>query len=250
LGGIGKRTGLRKKLADAIPVHTTFISQVLNCRADLSLEQAEVVNAFLGHSDSEGDYFMLLLMRDRAGSVALRRRFEVKLSNLKADFGWIANRIGPKKEISKSDQEKFYSSYLYGLIHVLASIPQFDDIEVLASRLSVSRAKVKEAVEFLLSLGLLVRHKGRLGVGSQHIHLPGNAELITRHHSNWRVHALSNLQNIDKTDIHYSACMSLSADDAELVKESILKNLKANVDIISKSPSEVAYVMNLDFYRT
>ena len=64
-----------------------------------------------------------------------------------------------------------------------------------------------------------------------------------------RFHTLTNLQLLNRDDLHYSACLSLSQSDAFRVKESMLSNLKANVDIISASPEEVAYVMSFDFYK-
>ena len=43
--------------------------------------------------------------------------------------------------------------------------------------------------------------------------------------------------------------VSLSQEDAFKVKESLLSNLKANADTISKSKEELAYVLNIDFYN-
>ncbi|MBL7544453.1 MAG: hypothetical protein JNL11_11610 [Bdellovibrionaceae bacterium] len=58
MGGKQSRTGLRKKLAAYIPVHTTFISQVLQGHADLSLEQGEAVNSFLERARTNKPYFI------------------------------------------------------------------------------------------------------------------------------------------------------------------------------------------------
>ncbi len=76
-----------------------------------------------------------------------------------------------------------------------------------------------------------------------------DSELILKHHSNWRQHTISNLQFLDREDLHYSACLSLSTADVFKIKESILGNLKSNIDIISKSKEETAYVLCFDFYK-
>ena len=57
------------------------------------------------------------------------------------------------------------------------------------------------------------------------------------------------LQFLDPDDLHYSACVSLTHNDAFKIKESMLHNLKQNVDVISKSAEEVAYVLSFDFYK-
>src|ERR1700758_4028313 len=93
LGEEGSRTGLRKKLAEAIPVHTTFVSQVLKGRAEFSLEQGEAVNAFLEHTEDEGEYFLLLLMQDRAGSGKLKSRFERKIQLMRDERLNIKKRV-------------------------------------------------------------------------------------------------------------------------------------------------------------
>jgi hypothetical protein len=249
LGGEGSRTGLRKKLAASIPVHTTFVSQVLKGRAEFSLEQGEGINLFLNHTEDEAEYFILLLLKDRAGSRKLKDRFEKKIQAMRDERLNIKKRLDVSSEISQKDRERFYSSYLYGAIHILAAISKYKTVAELTEVLKLQRAQVQEIVEFMLKIGVLAESKGLLAPGSKHVHLSNDSELILRYHTNWRLHTVSNLQFLNPDDLHYSACLSLSEKDSFKVKESILENLKKNVDIISASPEEVAYVMSFDFYK-
>lgn len=249
LGAEGSRTGERKRLAESIPVHTTFISQILKGRADFSLEQAESINSFFDHTDDEGEYFILMLLKDRAGSGKLKSRFERKIESQREDRINIKKRLAADGEITVQDRERFYSSYLYGAVHVLSAIPKYKSVASLAEALRLPRTQVQEIVEFMLRIGVLKEENFVLSPGSGHVHLGNDSELILRHHANWRLHTLSNLQLVDKEDLHYSACLSLSQADAYRVKESMLSNLKTNVGIISASPEEVAYVMSFDFYK-
>ncbi len=249
LGGEGSRTGLRKKLAAAIPVHTTFVSQVLNGRNELSLEQAEAVNTFLEHTEDEGEFFILLVLKDRSGNLKLKKRFENKIQKMRDERLNIQKRLKVEDEISLKDKEKFYSSSIYGAIHVLSSIPQFQTVEALAEATRLSKPRMREIVEFMIRIGVLKNSNGKIISGSQHIHLGTDSELILKHHANWRQHTISNLQFLDQDDLHYSSCLSLSQTDAFKIKESILANLKSNIDVIGQSKEEVAYVMCLDFYK-
>lgn len=249
LGDEGSRTGLRKKLAEAIPVHTTFVSQVLKGRAEFSLEQAEAINVFFEHTDDEGEYFLLLLLQDRAGSKKLKARFTTKIRLMRDERINIKKRLEADAEVSLKDRERFYSSYLYGAVHVLAAIPKYRTVEALATALRLPRAQLQEIVDFMLRIGVLKEAKGELVPGSAHVHLGNDSELILKHHSNWRLHTLSNLQVLDRNNLHYSACLSLSEKDVFRVKESLLQNLKANIEIIGASQEEVGYVMSFDFYR-
>lgn len=245
----GSRSGLRKRLAEALPVHTTYVSQVLSGRADFSLEQGEVINSFFEHSEDEGEYFILLLLQDRAGTPKLRARFEKKIDALLEERTLIRKRLKAEGTISQEAREKFYSSTLYGAIHVLSALKDSNTVEALAEKLRQPRAKIQAMVDFMLGLGVIKEQRGHLAPGPRHVHLGGDSTLISKHHSNWRLHALGHLQFHDPNDLHYSACLTLSRKDVEKIRESILSNLKSNVDVISSSPEEVAYVMNIDFYK-
>lgn len=249
LGPEGSRNGLRKKLADSIPVHTTFVSQVLSGRAELSLEQAEKINEYFEHAEDEGEYFLLMLMRDRTDAKALKARFERRIKTMRDRRLNISSRIKPDDKVSEKDREKFYSSMIYGATRVLVSIPKFRAVEALAAALHVPRKEMQDVVDFLLRLGLLKIENEELVVGPRHVHLDNKSELVLTHHRNWRTQTLQSLQFLDRDDLHFSSCVSLSEEDVAKVKETILGCIKKNVETISDSKEEVAYVMNFDFHR-
>ena len=249
LGEDGSRTGSRKRLAEAIPVHTTYVSQVLKKKAEFSLEQGEAINDFFGHTDDEGEYFILLLLKERAGSPKLKRRFEARIRKMRDDRLDIGRRLQADNVISEKDRERFYSSSVYGAAHVLCSIPRYQTVDALAAALKLSRSRARDVVDFLLKIGLIVASDDALLPGPRHVHLANDTELILKHHANWRLHCLSNLQFIDKEDLHYSACLSVSNAGAFRVKEEILSTLKSTVDIVGESESETGYVLNFDFYK-
>ncbi len=247
--GETSRTGLRKKLAEHIPVHTTFISQILKGRAHLSLEQAESVNSFFDHTFDEGEYFLLLVMKDRAGSVDLKKRFEKRLRLMRDQRLNIKGRLGTSADISNQDRDRFYSSYYYGAIHVLTGISTFKTVETLAGALKLPKNRVQDMVDFCLQIGVLRESSGELQPGPNHVHLGTDSDMVLRHHSNWRKHAMNRLDFVDAEDLHYSACVSLSLSDAFKLKDSMLDHLHGYLETIKKSNEEVAYVLNFDFYK-
>ncbi len=249
LGPTGSRTGMRKKLAESIPVHTSFISQVLQGQAEFSLEQAEAINSFLGHSEEEAEYFLLLLMLERAGSHKLKERWLSKVNRIRTQRLEIQKRIKGHQSLSDEDRERFYSNAYYGAIHVMCSLPHINSSEDLAQALKLPRPKVQSMVDFLLQLGLVVEKEGRLQVGPQHIHLGADSSLVLRHHINWRQKTIQSLQFQEPEDLHYSAALSLSQADAFAIKEALLEQLSAHLKRVASSPEEVAYVLTFDFFR-
>lgn len=249
LGAEGSRSGSRKAMAAAIQVHTTHVSQVLKSKAEFSLEQAEAINSFFGHTEDEGDYFISLILKDRAGSPKLKSRFEKRIQTMRDARLNISRRLNAENMISQKDREKFYSSATYGAAHVLCSIPKYASLQALSEALNLSKKKVAEIVEFLLKIGVLVQESDRLAPGARHVHLGNDSEMVLKHHTNWRLHAISNLQFLDKDDLHYSASLSISQEGAFAVKEAILETLKRVVEIVGKSEVETGYVLNFDFYK-
>lgn len=249
LGPEGSRSGARKELAAAIQVHTTYVSQVLKGKAEFSLEQAESINTFFSHTEDEGEYFISLVLKDRAGSAKLKSRFESKIQKMREARLNISQRLNVENAISEKDREKFYSSAVYGAAHVLCSLPQYKNVQALSEALQLSRQRTAEIVEFLLRIGVLKTEKEQLFPGPKHVHLANDSEMVLKHHTNWRMHAISNLQFLTKDDLHYSACLSISHEGAFLVKEAILETLKRVVEIVGKSEVETGYVLNFDFYK-
>lgn len=249
LGPEGSRSGARKELAAAIDVHTTHVSQVLKKKSEFSLEQAEAINTFFGHTEDEGEYFISLVLKDRAGSPKLKKRFENKIQGMRDARLNISQRLNVENVISQKDRERFYSSAAYGATHVLCSLPQYGNVPALSEALNLPKKKVAEIVEFLLKIGVLKSEKDDLVPGPKHVHLGNDSEMVLKHHTNWRLHAISNLQFLDKDDLHYSASLSISHEGAFAVKEAILETLKKVVEIVGKSEVETGYVLNFDFYK-
>ncbi len=249
MGSYRSRTGLRKRLAQAIPVHSTFVSQVLLGKNDFSLEQAEAVNLFFEHTEDEGEYFILLILKDRAGHSTLKKRFEKKINKMRDQRLNIKARLKVQNSTSDKDREKYYSNSIHSAIHVLCSIPQFQTIDALAYALKLSKSKINNMVDFLIQLGILNQNKEKIFSVENHIHLGNEDELILKHHINWRQNSINSLQFINPDDIHYSGCFSVSHNDVFKIKESILENLQKNIGTISKSKEEVAFVLNIDFYK-
>lgn len=249
LGPEGRRSGARKELAAAIQVHTTYVSQVLKGKAEFSLEQGEATNGHFGHTEDEGEYFLLLLLKERAGTTKLRARFESKIRKMRENRLNISQRLSTENSITEKDREKFYSSAIYGATHVLCSLPQYRSIEALAEVLQLPRQRVTGIAEFLVGIGVLRQDNNMLLPGPKHVHLSNDSELVLKHHTNWRLHAVNSLQFLDKEDLHYSACLSISHEGAFIVKEALLETLKRVVDIVGKSKVETGYVLNFDFYK-
>jgi uncharacterized protein (TIGR02147 family) len=243
------KPGHKTSAAKALGVHTSLLPQVLKGSCELSLEQAEKFNSFFGHEEEEANFFLLLVLKSRAGTEALRQRLDQQLQELAKKQSQISARLAKEKAVSEKDQERFYSSYLYAAIHVLSSIPSFSSIEMIAKALAKTEGEIRRAVTFLESIGIVEFKDGKLIPGNRHVHLPPESPLIVNHHLNWRMKSLERIRENPKKDLHYSGVLSLSEGDAQKIKTVLVDAIARSTDIAVKSPEETAYVLCVDFFQ-
>lgn len=245
----GVKSGQKRRASEALGVHTTFISQVTLGRADLSLDQAERMNDFLGHNEEEGQYFLDLVILERASDPQLKNRFARKIQSHQSERTQLKKHLDKSQEVNPEDQEKFYSSHLYGLLHVLSSIPKYANRKSLIEASGVPLAVANEALEFLAKVGVIKISGEKISPGEQHVHLGKESKNIWRHHANWRMATVQSFTFNQPTDLHYSGVISCSAEDAVKIRELILKQLKSVNSTVSASKEEVAYVYCFDFFK-
>jgi uncharacterized protein (TIGR02147 family) len=250
VGSRGQRKGLKSKLAKALHCQPTYISQVLHGNAHLSLEQSQALNEFFGHTKEEGQYFLLLVQKDRAGTVSLRRHFEEQLQSMLQRRMVLTERLGKKQELSKEDQIRYYSSWHYAAIHMALTVPELQNAKALSEYFRIPIKKVTSVLDFLNKAGL-ARHTetGSFQTGKLLIRLGNDSPNILRHHSNWRQQAMDSLDREEIGDLHYSAVVSLSKKDAIRIKDRILEWLEKDLEIIKDSKEEEIYSYCIDFFH-
>lgn len=240
--------GSRSRLAECIHCHSAYISQVLNGGAHFSLEQADLINPFLNHTKEESHFFLLLVQYGRAGTASLKNLFQEEIEQAKdAQFN-LKNRLVFKKTLSTEDQATFYSSWQYGAIHVLVSVPGCHTERGISQYLGLPLKRVSEIVHFLVQVGLLERTSDRLKIGTSHIHLGKDSPMISRHHTNWRMQAIQSLERGNDPDLHYSSVITASKDDSLKIKEIMVKAIEQIRSIVKDSKDEESYSYAMDFF--
>ena len=73
------RKGFMSLVAQAIECQPSYLSQVLNGKPHLTLEQSTRLNRFLAHEKSESKYFLLMVQLARAGTKDLQQVFREEI---------------------------------------------------------------------------------------------------------------------------------------------------------------------------
>lgn len=240
--------GFRRRLAEAIGCQSGYVSQVLNSEAHFSLEQGLRVASFIGLEGKSKKYFLLLIEKARAGTRELREHFELELRTLREEHLNIKERVSGARILSEIEQTVYYSSWHYLAIHMLSTLQGFNEPSAIAEALRLPGDVVNKAILFLLQVGILEQHGGKLRAGVAQVHLNKESPLIRQHHTNWRLAAIQSLNFEKQTDVHYSTVSTLSKEDAEKLRADIVKLIEHYVSTVQPSKEETMVGFNVDFY--
>jgi uncharacterized protein (TIGR02147 family) len=240
--------GFRSRIAQALRCNIAYISQVLNQNAQLGLEQAEELNAFLGHSGEESEFFLLLVQFERAGSVKLSSRLKTQIDKRRGERLLLRNRVDIKQSLSPASQIQYYSSWEYSAVHVALTVPELSSVESISKELGIPRQRVAEVLEFLDQVGLAKRKNGKFNVGEGRIFLKSDSPMVWKHHTNWRLRAIHSYQEARADRLHLSTVFSASHADIERMKKALLDCIEDVRGRIKDSKEETVHCLNVDFF--
>ncbi len=241
--------GQNKKIAEAAGISTAFFSQVLSDKRQLSLEQASLISEFLGLSEIESEYFLVLVQLDNAGNESLRKMLTAQANRIKKSATVISKRLSVTTEVSDADKPIYYSDWIFIAVQQLIAIPNFDSEYKIAERLGVPVKRVKEAITFLLHAGLCIEKDGKIAIGPARIHLAPDSPWIKQHHTNWRAQAINRMYSEDDMKLHYSSPMTLSKSDCEKIRKRLVAVIEEIGKIVDPSPSEELTCLNIDWFN-
>lgn len=242
--------GYKLKIAEALRVHPTLITQVLKGRKSFSTEQAYALTQFIGINDLEKDYFLTLIEFDRAGSAALKKFIESKLLKLRQENEKVKNRVQVYASMSEVDQALFYSQWYYSALRLSCGLGEAVTAESLAQNFDLPSELVDKILQFLISRGLVVEKEDKtLDRGPQNTFLPSDSPLISRHHMNWRMKAIERHPRLGTDELAFSAPLTLAEVDIPDVRKMCLDFIQEVSKKVSSSPAERLACINIDWFR-
>lgn len=244
-----KGYGQLKRLSEFMGVSTTFVSQVFQGEKSLNLEQGTAVCEFLSLTELETEYYLKLILIERAGTEKLRKILLKEASKVREHAHKIINRLSDAKVISDEHKVIFYSEWYMSAIRLLTSIQGYQDVDSIAEYFHLPRKTVMEAVNFLVKLGLIKNEKGFLEVGPSHTHLGADSPFVKSHHSNWRLKAMENMNFAYDEKLHYTSPTTIGKKDAMRVRAEIVKFIEGIGEIIDPSPNEELMCLNIDWFK-
>lgn len=237
------------KMAKAMNVHTSHVSQIFKGERDLNLEQADALADFLNLNLPEKKYFFDLINHARAGTKKLKLFYDHSLKEQKKEADRLKNRLKAGKAMTEAEKLVFYADSIYSHVHLLTYLPNLNSVDKIAKKLKRDKTKIQEIVDFLISAQLIKETPKGLVPGEKNTHVDDHSPYVLMHHRNWRLKAMQKQGQQDPNDLFYSGQMTISRTDFERCKEILRKTLEEFYQIILPSESEEIYNFNFDFYQ-
>jgi len=241
--------GSRSRLARAAGCSPSWITRVLSGNVQLTPDQAFAMAQYFHLSERETDFFLLLVDKERAATLPLRKRIEKRCAELKLESEQISNSVRTDYSISEAHRVRYYTSWIYPTVHVACMIRAFT-LDELVAVTGLEKVPVSAALGELLEMGLAQKKGAKWEATNKNLHLPSDHVLTNVMHASWRQRTTQLLQERGSNDgLHYSGVHCMSASDLEEIRQGLKNTLLKNLKTIKNSPSEKLAVFCMDWYE-
>ena len=240
--------GYRKKLAEAMHIQPTYLSQVLNGQRDLSADQVVDLAQFLQLSPEETDYLLLLLSRGRAGTRESRQYFDRAIEARQAAYLQVRKRVKINSSLDDQAKAVYYSDIAYAAVHMAITIPALQTPLALAERLNISIERVRSITAFLGDQGLITSDGNHFLPSNKELFVDRSSPFIISHHRNWRLKAIERASVRSLQDYQVSLAVTLSEADAKRVRQKLATFIEDVAKEIKNSPEEKLMGLAIDFF--
>ncbi|MBL7671673.1 MAG: TIGR02147 family protein [Bdellovibrionaceae bacterium] len=238
------------KLAEAAGCNRTYLSQALNSKIHLTPDHVYGIADFVGLTNEEQDFLILLLLYERSASRKVREKLKVKIEEINQTNLLLSNKISEKKdssEIPEALKAKYYSNWKYAAIHTLTSIVDFQSSSAIAKKVYLSEPAALILLKDLREMGLIKQVGARWIHSGKNIHTPVGSTHTAFNHLNWRLKSVEDVN--DRGSIHYTTLFSLSVEDWDTLRKQLLSFIDKQRDQIHKSGAEDIYCFCCDLFQ-
>jgi uncharacterized protein (TIGR02147 family) len=248
-----------RRIATHLRMHTTLVSQVFRGLRNLTSEQAAELAGYFGLSETERDFLVSLVERERCGSEALRAVIDRRIEGIRLRATELTHRLPEGRDLNEVEKARFYSSWHYSAVRLMTSLQGGRDIDTLSDALKIRRSRVAEIMDFLLEHGLCIREEDAgFGMGPARIHIDARSPFVNQHHRNWRLRNMAQAERLfpkqgGETSLHeplvFTAPMTLSSADYRKVHQMLLALIDEISRIVKNSAPECLASFAMDWMR-
>lgn len=240
--------GFVLKIAGELRMHPTMVSQILSGKKDFTLEQAHQLCHFLMLNETEMEYFLLMVQRERSSTQSYKKFIEKKMQQTKLQSQQIASRIEPERTLSESEKSIFYSHWIYSAVRLFCSKDDGYGIDAVMKRFNLDRNQASRILKFLAQANLVKEESGLFSIGPMRTHLDPRSPFIGSYHSQWRLKAIERSSQINDNELMFTSPISLSRLDFMKIREALVQMIDDNMKIVRASPVDDVACFTCDLF--
>lgn len=245
-----KGRGEMQKIAEHLRVHSTLISQIMSGLRELTDEQAFELSHYLELTETESEYFQLLVKIERAGTQTYKQHLKEKLNEMREQVQKVSKRFTKTDELNDQQKAVFYSSWIYSAIRLFCSTKEEGrSLEDVMQYFHISRTRAAEYLEFLVSCHLCENKKDLYQMGNQRTYIDRGSIYFLKHHLNWRMKSIERSETATSDEKLYTVTMSVSHEGFLKIKDEISKLLNEVLKVSNTTDPEKLVCFNCDFFQ-
>ncbi|MCM2323201.1 MAG: TIGR02147 family protein [Oligoflexia bacterium] len=242
------------QLSKAIRLEKTYVSKVLNGRADFNSDQMYAVCRFLGLNEQERDYLLLLLEYQRSGHPLRKKELKARITLAQSEH-LSTRKYLRARSVNQEAKDRYLEYYLEPLapvVHTYLSIPEYQkNTGLLRDRLGLKEAEVQRILKLLIRLEIVKiqkEPKAYLPVVNN-IQLAKDSPVCLPSEVLFRLHVIEHVRKLP-AEQRFLLSLSFSGDEEtrNFIHAEFLKFLKVAEAAIRAAPSEKVFQMNFDLF--
>jgi plasmid maintenance system antidote protein VapI len=240
--------GALSRAAEALRCQRSFLSRIMNSKMQLTPDLAFKLCLHWKFSLNEREYFQTLVEHERAVDPIYAAFLREKIAAMRQAHESLSERAKRPAPTSSHDLA-YFSGWNWTAIHFLTSIHEFQTVDAISNRLSLSKESVIACLEQLKAWGFVSKSGNRWEYKGGEYHLPKDSPLVILHHQNWRYKAVMDAQKANPEHIHFTNVHTISRAALPLLKERLLAFISETNELMKSSNEEDCVVLLCDLFR-
>ena len=241
--------GSLRRLSEHLRVQSTYLSQVISGTRDLNSDQALELTIYWQFTSLETEYFLALVEIEKAHTEKLKNYLRERRDHLKKESLDLSKRVSHDRVLTDEEKSLFYSTWIYSAVRAFTSIGNGNSADEISAAFGLPRAKIIEILQFLTQTGLCTEENGNYKPGVQKTYTDRKSPHTTKHHMNWRMKSMQRSENLDDTELMFTAPISISQKDFLVLREKIVDLINQMMSLVGESDPEGVACLNIDLIK-
>lgn len=238
------------RMATAVGIYPTLLSQVFSQKKHLTLDMALKVAEYVCLNELETEYFLALIQFERSNDKSVQKYWKKKIDYFKNENLKLKNRISHEsKALTDPERAVYYSSYVYTCVRqYLLTGEKGRSLNEICERFNLPRIRAAQIMKQMLDFQLISEENGLFKIVNNSTYIEKGSPHLLKHFVNWRLKAIQQHEDLSDNELMFTAVVSLSRDDFNRLREEMAQFIKKFFDTVHASPAEDVATINLDWF--